>query len=393
MKKLIKNISSILFSLSFIFLASTSANAAEVVFSPSTSSFSAGSNQSINLQLNTSNVGIGGFTLFIDITGTVPSNIAFTPATISGLELWANTISDITGGKRLTFSMNIPLTGSAYTNNANVNIGTFNFTMPSSGSFIMTVANNSEVVHATNYTNLLTNFRTATYSIQATPTATPTPTRTPTPTPTRTPTPTPTRTPTPSPTQPATPTPTQSASTIDFTLHFRFQSVTSNIGAQPVTLSIRNSSRAVVHSGSYTANGTADGKYSINVPSLSGVPTGNYYICVKSPRYLSECFNDIVGNLVTYPISSPTTNLDMTMSGTQTASYHDLQVGDINNDDQLTQEDFQTITTAWNQYVIVNPTNPNTDLNRDGRLTVEDVALMVLNYNQFILPGDEARLR
>jgi hypothetical protein len=356
--------------------------------SPAGSTVTAGSNQTLQLRINTGTNNVTSMEILVDVTGTsVPTNLVLNPIAPTGMSVQLNQIVNITGGKQFQYVvMGGAGTGTINTNGTNVSIGTITFTAPTSGSANFKL-NTASTMYAGTSGNVLTGFFNETYTFQATASPTPTPTRIPTPT--VTPTRIPTVTPTPVTINP-TVTPTTAAGSINITTHFRFQAVTSNIGNQTVRFTIRDANTgAQLHRGTYSATGTTDGKYSFTAPVT--IASGNYYICVKSDRYRSQCFNDGAGNPQTYTLTSPSTTLDMTMANGKSASYHDLQVGDVNNDDKVTIEDLNLIQSAWNQYVVVNPTDPNTDLNRDSRVTVEDLALLVLNFNQFTLLGDELR--
>lgn len=171
-----------------------SANA-EITIQPGTSTVSPGTSSTVNLLLNTHQLQISGFTVFIDVTGNLTSNITFTPATISGLDVWVNNITDISGGKRVTYALGVSNPSApGYSNNTFINIGTLTYTHPNSGSTTVAIANSSEVSQDDTGTNLLNTFNTATFTVnnnptpQNTPTSLPTPTLTPMPSATPVPT-------------------------------------------------------------------------------------------------------------------------------------------------------------------------------------------------------------
>ncbi|MCA9379075.1 hypothetical protein KC640_01480 [Candidatus Dojkabacteria bacterium] len=115
---------------------SVAGTGADLKLVPAATTLTPGS-QAINLTVNTNGNDVNGVQVFLNITGTVPTDITFTPATIPGLSMIVADLTDVTGGKLLTLAyLTTPTT--PYQNNSDVAIGVFEFTAPSTGTMTMT---------------------------------------------------------------------------------------------------------------------------------------------------------------------------------------------------------------------------------------------------------------
>jgi hypothetical protein len=171
-----------------------------IVLSPSNTSYVVGSPIAITLEANLTNTPIDGFQIVADITGTVPSNLTFQVASISGVTCVRNLLTTTDTGKRLelaciTQNPQIPFAALGL-----VKLG--NITGKVLGEGAMTISYNTTLTKITkNKTaeDIVNIPQQTTYTFMTPRRPTPTPTRRPTPTPPRRPTPTPTRRPTPTP--------------------------------------------------------------------------------------------------------------------------------------------------------------------------------------------------
>jgi len=191
--------------------AATPGGSESILLSPKNTSYIVGEPMSIILSANLTNTAIDGFQVVTDITGTVPSDLAFQVASISGVTCIRNQFTTTDAGKRLelayiTTDPQVPFTAQGLTA-----LGTL--TGKVSGEGAMTISYNTALTKISkNQTaeDIVDIPQNSTYSfVNPTPTNTPTPTVTPTSTPTNTPTPTTAPTPsnTPSPTTSPSPTP------------------------------------------------------------------------------------------------------------------------------------------------------------------------------------------
>lgn len=111
--------------------------------SPASMSFLPGSEQMIDIVVNTNGAFVDGFQIFADITGSVPNDIRFTPAEITGLNPVVSTIDPITGGVQLKFASITTNPSQSFTSvGEDVVLGTFHFTAPSSGTMNIMFNNN-----------------------------------------------------------------------------------------------------------------------------------------------------------------------------------------------------------------------------------------------------------
>ncbi|OGM26169.1 hypothetical protein A2627_03970 [Candidatus Woesebacteria bacterium RIFCSPHIGHO2_01_FULL_39_28] len=199
--KFIKKIPKLLFALLILVVLplflprdafAQSARTATMVLSPGTSSVTPGSSVSINVNVNTGTKQISGIQIFADLTGTLPSNLLFTPTVITGLQTAFNQIDTTTSGRKLKVGLITTSPSTPYTTNGStVTIGRLAFTAPSSGSMLFTfdLANTFILEYPTNsdiWVQPANNTPYATYTFGTGVTPTPTPTRIPTATPTPT---------------------------------------------------------------------------------------------------------------------------------------------------------------------------------------------------------------
>ena len=242
--------------------ASTPNGSGTIKISPETTSFSSGSQQTLIITVNMGvpQVDIDGIQYIADITGTIPDDLAFTEATISGLNPITASLVDTTGGKKLSVAYLTSPPNVYSANDQDLVVGTLSFTTPDTGSMTITFdptlskilqnQTGGDILRTPGLDTYTFGTTSATNSPTPTPgsgaTATPTPTpvggtggggeeSTPTPTPTATATPvttaeatatatptptptsgaggvnTPTPTPTPTPTNSPTPTPTSNS--------------------------------------------------------------------------------------------------------------------------------------------------------------------------------------
>ena len=144
--KFIKKIPKLLFALLILVVLplflprdafAQSARTATMVLSPGTSSVTPGSSVSINVNVNTGTKQISGIQIFADLTGTLPSNLLFTPTVITGLQTAFNQIDTTTSGRKLKVGLITTSPSTPYTTNGStVTIGRLTFTAPSSGSML-----------------------------------------------------------------------------------------------------------------------------------------------------------------------------------------------------------------------------------------------------------------
>lgn len=115
--------------------ASVPTGTATLVLSPATTRFSPNTAQTVDLMFNTGTEKVDGVQAIITFTGTVPSNLVFTPSTIAGLSNVANTTTSVSGGKKVSIAFITSNPTQPYTTNSSaVKIGSFTFTAPDSGS-------------------------------------------------------------------------------------------------------------------------------------------------------------------------------------------------------------------------------------------------------------------
>ncbi len=120
--------------------ASSPTGTAVLTISPESTSFSPGSEQTLILKINmgVEQINIDGIQYIADISGTIPTNLSFTQATIPGLNPVTTSLIDTATGKKLSVAY-ITTPPSVYSaNNTDLVVGTLQFTVPESGSMTLT---------------------------------------------------------------------------------------------------------------------------------------------------------------------------------------------------------------------------------------------------------------
>jgi hypothetical protein len=109
---------------------------------------------------------------------------------------------------------------------------------------------------------------------------------------------------------------------------------------------------------SFTVPALADGTFMI-----SNLTPGTYQIAVKHAQSLQ------VVNIVTIS------------QGTNTANFGELPMGDANNDNFVTAQDFSFLASAYNTQFGDANYNAAADFNGDGFVSAADFSLLASNYN------------
>ncbi len=126
--------------------ASTPSGTAVLSTNPTPQSLRSNAYHTVQLVVNlgVAQVNLDGFQLIANLTGDVPSDIQFIPATLPKLATLNSQqlLTDIANGKKLTYVMlsNSPTDPFAGTNQP-VTLGSFRFTAPASGNFTITFDN------------------------------------------------------------------------------------------------------------------------------------------------------------------------------------------------------------------------------------------------------------
>ncbi len=112
---------------------------AMVNLEPASAAFSSGSSQTVILKANTGGRPADGFQVFIDLTGTIPTNIQFTAANLqsSGLRLVTSELATKGAGKELKLLFITSNPTSPFTASTAIELGRFTFTAPASGSLTL----------------------------------------------------------------------------------------------------------------------------------------------------------------------------------------------------------------------------------------------------------------
>lgn len=115
---------------------------ATITFSPAILSNLGEGTSEIQINFNTQYHNVDGVQLAIDFTGSVPADIQFNPASITGLTLAANQMTNTANGKRLTMAFitsnpTVPFT----THSQEISLGKISYATPSSGSMNIVVDN------------------------------------------------------------------------------------------------------------------------------------------------------------------------------------------------------------------------------------------------------------
>lgn len=161
---------------------SVTGEVAQILLNPTSGNLTPSSASSISLQADSGGTFVDGFQAFIHITGTIPADLAFTPANFqgTGLKVFTYSFSDESAGKlfKLLIITEDPTT--PYKANGLIELGKFNLTTPASGqmTFTFDTALTKIVTHDTNSNIVLTpaasvyNFSNATSSSSSSSTTT-----------------------------------------------------------------------------------------------------------------------------------------------------------------------------------------------------------------------------
>jgi hypothetical protein len=149
---------------------------------PGTSNIAPGSSQTIQVRVNTGTNLVRSMQIWIDVSGSIPSNLAVQAQTLSGLNLSSQTGVHVSGSNRIVLIAYEPTTSNPTytTNGANSTIATITFTTPSSGSINFNFNSSQSGIYVDaadgiNTVNVLSSTTNATYTVQATATPTPYP--------------------------------------------------------------------------------------------------------------------------------------------------------------------------------------------------------------------------
>ena len=177
--------------------AASPTGTASIQITPNASTMLAGSPQTLILSALTPSLSVDGFQIIATLSGTIPSDIAFQPATIDGTHVLMPSLNKTsTNSATLTFAIvtadpQTPITAGL------TNLGQLTFTAPSTGNLTISFDQTySKILQNKTVQDVLRFPQNTTYTFVA-PTPSPAPSDTPTPTPLP---PTPTNTPTPTPT-------------------------------------------------------------------------------------------------------------------------------------------------------------------------------------------------
>lgn len=131
--------------------AAVSTGTATLTLSPSGNDLPAGQKATVDILFNSQTDSVDGVQIEAVVGGTVPSDIAFSPATVAGLNTIVQTFEPESSGssnKKLVLAMLTSNPTQPYTTNSTqVKLGTLTFTAPASGS--MTVTFNSTATLST----------------------------------------------------------------------------------------------------------------------------------------------------------------------------------------------------------------------------------------------------
>lgn len=117
--------------------AATSTGTVAISLKSPATQFAPGTPQTIEVQTNTGASNVTGYELYIDFTGTVPTDIVYTPTDPAGLSTATSSIEATSTGKRLTIGLLAPIGNppkSFTTSNATVTLGKLTFTAPTTGT-------------------------------------------------------------------------------------------------------------------------------------------------------------------------------------------------------------------------------------------------------------------
>jgi len=177
-----------------------------ILLSPPSNTVYVGQSMTINLTTNLTGKTIDGIQVVANISGIIPSNLTYTPATIGKLDILTHGLNPTNTGKRWnvvyrTFDVLKPYTGTGI-----VSLGTLTFTGTQPGTMTITFDTKlTKIVQNQTTLDLVKPPITGTYIFLPVPTASPVPTNSPIPVPTKEPTATPTKRPPPPPINTPTP--------------------------------------------------------------------------------------------------------------------------------------------------------------------------------------------
>ncbi len=260
--------------------ASTPTGTTQLLLNPGSTTLTPGS-QSINLIASIGNEVIDGIQAVATISGTIPDDLQFTTATISGLQTSIQTLEDGGGGtKKLTLLMITTNPQQPFSDSIPFSLGAFTFTAPDSGN--MTIAFDptlSKISENQTTADILMTPQTGTYTFA--------PTTTPTPSPAGGPT----STPSPSPTT------TTTTFITSFTIRTRFNGVTSDRGPIPVQFYLgAMGSTTPLMQAPVSLVGDAQGFYTatFTVSPADLLPTNTtYWITIKGKKHLQRAYTNL----------------------------------------------------------------------------------------------------
>lgn len=364
------------------------ANPATFALDPNTATYTPGQAVSLNLQINTADYEATAITVAIDVTGSVPSDLAITAEALSGMTTATANVATTNAGKQIQLAYTATAAGNTYTSSGNLaTLATITYTAPSSGTTTFNFNSAISGIYISGGSNVVSLPTASTYTVTSTvPTNTPIPpTNTPIP-PTNTPIP-PTNTPTPS----ATPIPINGS----LTLNFRLQGITAAVAAQTTTVSLKDPDTGEVISTqdvSLTPDNTG-----LFTTTLTGLSAGTYQVCLKTPTHLTKCSvgADIPNvNKTHHPVLSVETPAVTTDFASKDINH--LLAGDVNHDNLITLMDSTLALNALKSQpgsfsvpvASLDPTLTGADVNLDGFVSILDIALLQLNFTDFEIPGD-----
>ena len=114
------------------------------------------------------------------------------------------------------------------------------------------------------------------------------------------------------------------------------------------------------------------GAYEISDVSSQTVPTGNYDLRVKGEGTLSALAKNVF--IDTAEIDTRTVEIK--------ATFNALPPGDLTNDNQVDEDDLETLQAQFGLPARAIEGGPAADLNGDGRVDAQDFSLLVANFGQ-----------
>ena len=412
--------------------AQITSSTSSIRLNPASTSLAIGQPQQIQLIAKVQQgIKIDGIQVIGQFSGSIPSNLTFTPSIPSGFNQNPNEsiarLTTVGTNRKLELIYIVPPTEQYTTTGQDLILGTFSFTPTSAGQMSFAFDNTlTKITQATVSINLFaeslatvdtyqfvtasptptptptrtptpvpspsptrtptptpgtggnspTPTPTPTKTPTPTPTPSPTPTKTPTPTPTFTPTPTPTRTPTPTPTPTNTPSPTPTplspatcvASTIP-----------PETGVAPLTVTLHGGGNA--GSGGlvgYQWDFENDGNWDTPQNQVSLNPIQHTYTIpgTYNPKYRILDTNGLWSQTCNYnyPVIVSVPN---TPTPIPTATTPPVCEGDVNGDLIVEISDYSILVRNFFQNPLL---DPEADLNGDGQVELADYSIMVRNF-------------